>query len=259
VKRLIGRSYQDPCVQSDIANLTYSVVNVDDQPQVQVLHGGKELTLTPEKVSSMVLLKVKKFAEAFLGKPVQKAVITVPAYFSARQRDATREAGKLAGLEVLRLLPEPSAAALAYGHERTDLLQGATTTVLIYDLGGGTFDVTLAVIQGTEVTVRVIEGDNHLGGHDFDVCVMKWVAEEMRSSLGVDVADEPSKVRRLLSLCERAKRDLTALTKAEIDLESLLPDREQVVKLSRAKFENLCQDLLQKTLTCVKAALASAE
>ncbi|XP_034253822.1 heat shock 70 kDa protein-like isoform X2 [Thrips palmi] len=262
MKRLIGRSFSDPCVQADVQNLTCRVVNNEGQPQVLVQHRGKELSLTPEQVSSMVLKKLKSSAESFLGRPVLKAVITVPAYFSARQRDATREAGRLAGLEVLRLLPEPSAAALAYGHERADLRQDpgqGSRTVLVYDLGGGTFDVTIAAIEGTEVTVRVVDGDDHLGGHDFDVCLMKWVAQEIRSSLGVDVANEPAKVRRLLSLCERAKRDLTALTKAEVDLEPLLPDRDQILKLSRAKFENLCQDLLQKTLDCVRAALTSAE
>ncbi|KAJ1518820.1 hypothetical protein ONE63_011565 [Megalurothrips usitatus] len=234
----------------------FKVTSSNGDPRIHVTHNGHPKVLSPQEVSAMVLRKLKQSAEARLGHAVTEAVITVPAYFTDSQKKATREAGEMAGLKVLRLLPEPTAAALAYGHGLKDNV--TEKTVLIYDLGGGTFDVSIVTVSRGRFVVRGVGGNSHLGGTDIDQIILKHAAQVIPRAMRHDVTGNPSKMRRLLERCERAKRDLSTQSRCDIDTESIVPD-ELPLPLSRDELEELCRDLLRSTTDTVKSVLATAK
>ena len=256
-KRLIGRKFDDPTVQSDRKNWPFQVINESGRPKIRVQNKGTLKTFTPEEISSMVLTKMKETAEAYLGQKVTDAVITVPAYFNDSQRQATKDAGLIAGLNVKRIINEPTAAALAYGLDKN--LSGEKN-VLIFDLGGGTFDVSVLTIdEGSLFEVRSTAGDTHLGGEDFDNRVVDHFAEEFKRKFKKDLKGNPRALRRLRTACERAKRSLSCSTQASIEIDSLADGIDFYSKITRAKFEELCNDLFRSCLEPVEKALKDAK
>ncbi|VEN49102.1 unnamed protein product [Callosobruchus maculatus] len=256
-KRLIGRKYDDPKIQQDIKHWPFKVVNDGGKPKIQVEFKGEMKTFAPEEVSSMVLTKMKEIAEAYLGATVKDAVITVPAYFNDSQRQATKDAGAIAGLNVLRIINEPTAAALAYGLDKN--LKGEKN-VLIFDLGGGTFDVSILTIdEGSLFEVKATAGDTHLGGEDFDNRLVNHFAEEFKRKYKKDFRSNPRAIRRLRTAAERAKRTLSSSTEATIEIDALYEGIDFYTKISRARFEELCSDLFRSTLEPVEKALNDAK
>ena len=256
-KRLIGRKYDDPAVQSDMKHWPFKVTNHDGRPRLEVDYQGDTKCFYPEEISSMVLTKMKETAEAYLGSSVSDAVITVPAYFNDSQRQATKDAGRIAGINVLRIINEPTAAALAYGLDRN--LKGEKN-VLIFDLGGGTFDVTVLTIdEGSLFEVRSTAGDTHLGGEDFDNRLVDYLVEEFKRKHKKDLRRNPRALRRLRTACERAKRTLSSSTDASIEVDSLHDGIDFYTKITRARFEELCGDLFRSTLEPVEKALRDAK
>eukprot|EP00300_Choanocystis_sp_HF-7_P013483 c18315_g3_i1.p2 GENE.c18315_g3_i1~~c18315_g3_i1.p2 ORF type:complete len:654 (+),score=183.10 c18315_g3_i1:242-1963(+) len=257
-KRLIGRLHDDPAIQGDLKHWPFAVVpNGEHKPLVRV-HAGtpKQQDLTPEEISSMILVYMKQTAEAYLGHEVKKAVITVPAYFNDSQRRATQDAGRIAGLEVLRIINEPTAAAIAYGLDQRG--QGSRN-VLIFDLGGGTFDVSILNIQDGIFSVVATAGNTHLGGEDFDNNVVAYCVEQFNKKNSKNVAESRRALRRLRTACERAKRQLSTTTSAEIEVESLIDGIDLKVRLSRAKFEEMNADLFASCLQPVEQVLTDAK
>ncbi|XP_063414809.1 heat shock protein 68-like [Mytilus trossulus] len=256
-KRLIGRNFTDSAVQSDMKHWPFKVINSGGKPKLQAEHKGETKTFTPEEISSMVLVKMKETAEAYLGKRITDAVITVPAYFNDSQRLATKDAGCIAGLNVLRIINEPTAAALAYGLDKN--LSG-DKNVLIFDLGGGTFDVSiLSIGEGSLFEVRSTAGDTHLGGEDFDNRIVKHFITEFKRKHGKDISGNNRAIRRLLTACEKAKRTLSSSTEANVEIDSLFEGMDFYTKITRARFEDLCQDLFRKTMEPVEKALRDAK
>lgn len=256
-KRLIGRKYDDPKIQSDIKHWPFKVISDRGKPKLEVEFKGERKSFTPEEISSMVLTKMKETAESYLGGTVRDAVITVPAYFNDSQRQATKDAGAIAGLNVLRIINEPTAAALAYGLDKN--LKGERN-VLIFDLGGGTFDVSILTIdEGSLFEVRATAGDTHLGGEDFDNRLVAHLAEEFKRKYKKDMTKSPRALRRLRTAAERAKRTLSSSTEASIEIDALYEGIDFYTKLSRARFEELCGDLFRATLEPVEKALADAK
>ncbi|XP_034253832.1 heat shock 70 kDa protein II-like isoform X2 [Thrips palmi] len=252
-KRMVGRPFSR-LQPDDVARWPFSVAAADkDKILIRVTHNDISKSFSPEEISAKVVKKMKDVSEAFLGYPVNQAVITVPAYFNSAQRAATRKAGALAGLTVHRTVPEPSAAALAYAMQQ---MSNTTRRVLVYDLGGGTFDVTVANVRGCLVTVRAVGGDSHLGGQDFDNRIFDHIAKEIERKTGRQVAGNPRKARRLLTMCERLKQDLSAVTRAELDVLPLIGE-ELPIAMTRAKFEDLTRDLLNRTRDAVADVLQS--
>ncbi|XP_048524848.1 heat shock protein 70 A1 [Dendroctonus ponderosae] len=255
-KRLIGRKYDDPKIQQDIKHWPFKVVSDCGKPKIQVEHKGEIKKFAPEEVSSMVLTKMKETAEAYLGQSIKDAVITVPAYFNDSQRQATKDAGVIAGLNVMRIINEPTAAALAYGLDKN--LKGERN-VLIFDLGGGTFDVSILTIdEGSLFEVRATAGDTHLGGEDFDNRLVNHLAEEFKRKFRKDLRSNPRALRRLRTAAERAKRTLSSSTEATIEIDALFEGIDFYTKVSRARFEELNADLFRGTLQPVEKALADA-
>ena len=256
-KRLIGRSFDDPTVQSDRKNWPFQVINESGRPKFRVQSKETWKTFTPEEISSMVLTKMKETAEAYLGQTIKDAVITVPAYFNDSQRQATKDAGMIAGLNVKRIINEPTAAALAYGLDKN--LSGEKN-VLIFDLGGGTFDVSILTIDdGSLFEVRSTAGDTHLGGEDIDNRMVNHFAEEFKRKYKKDLKGNSRALRRLRTACERAKRSLSSSTQASIEIDSLAEGIDFYSKITRAKFEELCNDLFRSCLEPVEKALRDAK
>ncbi|EEB11589.1 Heat shock protein 70 A2, putative [Pediculus humanus corporis] len=256
-KRLIGRKFDDPKIQADMKHWPFKVVSNCGKPKLEVEFKGERKRFTPEEISSMVLLKMKETAESYLGGTVKDAVITVPAYFNDSQRQATKDAGIIAGFNVLRIINEPTAAALAYGLDKN--LKGERN-VLIFDLGGGTFDVSILTIdEGSLFEVRATAGDTHLGGEDFDNRVVSHLAEEFKRKYRKDLTKNSRALRRLRTAAERAKRTLSSSTEASIEIDALFEGIDFYTKLSRARFEELCSDLFRSTLQPVEKALQDAK
>ncbi|XP_034960507.1 heat shock-related 70 kDa protein 2 [Zootoca vivipara] len=257
-KRLIGRKFDDATVQSDMKHWPFRVVSEAGKPKVQVEYKGEVKTFFPEEISSMVLTKMKEIAEAYLGRKVQSAVITVPAYFNDSQRQATKDAGTITGLNVLRIINEPTAAAIAYGLDKKGSGAGEKN-VLIFDLGGGTFDVSILTIEDGIFEVKSTAGDTHLGGEDFDNRMVSHFVEEFKRKHKRDIAGNKRAVRRLRTACERAKRTLSSSTQASIEIDSLFDGIDFYTSITRARFEELNADLFRGTLEPVEKALRDAK
>lgn len=257
-KRLIGRRFDDQVVQDDIKHWPFKVVkDSKGKPKISVEYQGETRLFSPEEVSAMVLQKMKETAEQYLGTSVKDAVVTVPAYFNDAQRQATKDAGHIAGLNVLRIINEPTAAALAYGLDKN--MTSDDRNVLIFDLGGGTFDVSLLTIsEGSVFEVRSTAGDTHLGGEDFDNRLVNYFVSEFKRKNHKDMSNNPRAIRRLRTACERAKRTLSSSTEAAIEIDALHEGIDFYSKITRARFEELCQDLFRSTLEPVEKALRDA-
>ncbi|MDP3974380.1 MAG: molecular chaperone DnaK [bacterium] len=255
IKRLMGRRFSDESVKQDVKNLPYKVKEGRDQMAI-VEVDGKEFT--PQEISAMILKKIKEDAESYLGEKVEKAVITVPAYFDDSERQATKQAGEIAGLEVVRIINEPTAAALAYGLDKSH-----AHTIAVYDLGGGTFDITILELGEGVFQVKATNGDTHLGGDDFDKIILDYIAEEFKKENGVDLRKDPQALQRLRDAAEKAKIELSTSLEAEINLPFVTVKDNQpqhlVMKLSRSKLESLVGDLIEKSFGPVKACLKDAK
>merc|ERR1712018_990072 len=257
-KRLIGRKFDDSTVQKDMKHWPFKVLrDAGNKPKLQVEYKCEEKTFTPEEVSSMVLIKMKETAQAHLGQPVRDAVITVPAYFNDSQRQATKDAGVIAGLNVLRIINEPTAAAIAYGLDKTK--RSKETNVLIFDLGGGTFDVSILAIDDGIFEVKATAGDTHLGGEDFDNRMVDHFVSEFKRKHKKDLTGNKRALRRLRTARERAKRTLSASAQASIEIDSLYEGTDYYTSITRARFEELCADLFRGTLDPVEKALRDAK
>ncbi|KAL2913729.1 Hsp70 chaperone [Polyrhizophydium stewartii] len=255
-KRLIGRKFDDAEVQSDMKHWPFKVINKGGKPLIQVEFKGETKTFTPEEISSMVLLKMKETAEAYLGTSVKDAVVTVPAYFNDSQRQATKDAGVISGLNVLRIINEPTAAAIAYG---LDKKTSGERNVLIFDLGGGTFDVSLLTIEDGIFEVKATAGDTHLGGEDFDNRLVSHFSEEFKRKYKKDLTSNPRSLRRLRTACERAKRTLSSTAQTSIEIDSLYEGVDFYTSITRARFEELCADLFRGTIEPVEKVLRDSK
>ena len=260
IKRLIGRQFNDDVVQKDIKMVPYKIVKADNGDAWVEINGEK---MSPPQISAQTLKKMKKTAEDFLGEPVTEAVVTVPAYFNDAQRQATKDAGRIAGLDVKRIINEPTAAALAYGMDK----KAGDSTIAVYDLGGGTFDISIIEIAETdgEHTFEVLStnGDTFLGGEDFDLRLIDYLADEFKKSSGMDLHNDPLALQRLKEAAEKAKIELSSSQSTEVNLPYITADasgpKHLVQKLTRAKFEALVEDLVERTLEPLKLALADAD
>ena len=254
VKRLIGRQFKDRTVQQDMKTLPYKIVDAENGDAWVEIKGKK---MSPQEVSARILTKMKETAEGYLGKPVTQAVITVPAYFNDAQRQATKDAGKIAGLEVLRIINEPTAAALAFGVDK-----GGSGKVVVFDCGSGTHDVSVLDIGDGVVEVLATNGDTHLGGEDFDERLVNFIAEEFLRENGIDLRKDKLSLQRLREAAERAKIELSSTTETEVNIPYITADatgpKHLLQKISRAKFEGLVDELIQRAIAPCKAALKDA-
>ena len=257
-KRLMGRRFDDPSVQSDIKHFSYKVNNDNGKPQVEVEFKNETKQFTPEEISAMILQEMKYTAEQFLGKPVKDCVITVPAYFNDAQRTATKDAGAIAGLNVLRIINEPTAACIAYGLDKLANTTGEKR-ILIFDLGGGTFDVSVLAIDDGVFEVKSTAGDTHLGGEDFDSRMVNHFVDEFKRKHKRDISDNKRALRRLRTACEKAKRTLSSSAQASIEIDSFVDGIDFYTSITRARFEELCADLFRGTLDPVEKALRDAK
>merc|ERR1719410_1275061 len=257
-KRLIGRNYSDPTVQSDMKHWPFKVGNHGGKPKLEVEYKSDQKTFTPEEISAMVLTKMKETAESYLGHEVKDAVVTVPAYFNDSQRQATKDAGVIAGLNIIRIINEPTAAAIAYGLDKKKSGE-KESNVLIFDLGGGTFDVSILSIDGGIFEVKSTAGDTHLGGEDFDNRMVDHFVSEFKRKHKKDLSGNKRALRRLRTACERAKRTLSASAQANIEIDSLFEGIDFYTSITRARFEELCSDLFKGTLEPVEKALRDAD
>lgn len=256
-KRLIGRKFDDVTVQNDMKHWPFIVVSQQGKPMIQVQYKGETKVFQPEEISSMVLTKMKNTAETYLGTQVKEAVITVPAYFNDNQRQATKDAGAIAGLSVLRIINEPTAAAIAYGLDNKH--KTSEQRVLIFDLGGGTFDVSLLAIDNGVFEVLATAGDTHLGGEDFDNRLVEHFAKEFKRKHGKDLTQSDRALRRLRTACERAKRTLSSSAQANIEIDSLYDGIDFNSQITRARFEDMCDDYFRNTLIPVQKVLEDAK
>lgn len=257
-KRLIGRSFSDPAVQKDMKHYPFTVL--DDgkgRPQIEIEYKDEKKRFYPEEISAMVLQKMKAIAESYLGVTVTDAVVTVPAYFNDAQRQTTKDAGRIAGLNVLRIINEPTAAALAYGLDKAQ--SGGEKRVLIFDLGGGTFDVSILAIEDGVFEVKATAGDTHLGGEDFDTILVEWAAEEFKKKSKIDIKDNQRALRRLRTSAEKAKRTLSTSTQSIIEVDSLAEGVDFSLPVTRAKFEQLCDAQFKKCMVPVEQVMKDSK
>lgn len=255
VKRLIGRPYNDPDLTEDLKNLPFSVINKGNKPFIKVKKGNKTKEFRPEEISSAILQKMKSIAEDYLGHVVKYAVITVPAYFNDAQRRATKDAGVIAGLDVLRIINEPTAAAIAYGLDRGTKEE---KHILIFDCGGGTHDVTLLEMADGVVNVKATAGDTHLGGEDFDNVLVKYFMGEFKKQTGLDISKNVKSISRLKKECEKIKRVLSGSKSATLNIDSLYKGEDFVSSITRTKFESVVNDVINRVLNPVKKVLEDA-
>jgi heat shock protein 5 len=255
VKRLIGRKFSDKTVQADKKLLPFNIINKDERPFIDVDVKGARTSFSPEEISAMVLGKMRTVAETFLGKEVKNAVVTVPAYFNDAQRQATKDAGTISGMTVQRIINEPTAAAIAYGMDK----KGGEKNILVFDLGGGTFDVTLLTIDNGVFEVLATNGDTHLGGEDFDQRVMQYFIKMMKKKGDGDITNDKRAMQKLRREVERVKRALSSQPQARVEIESLIDGQDFSETLTRARFEELNMDLFKKTLIPVQKVLDDAD
>ncbi|WVY95622.1 hypothetical protein V8G54_027773 [Vigna mungo] len=257
-KRLIGRKYSDPLVQKDKMLWPFKVVaGVNDKPMISVKYKGQEKILIAEEVSSMVLSKMRDIAEAYLEKPVKNAVVTVPAYFNDSQRKATMDAGAIIGLNVIRIINEPTAAAIAYGLDKRNDCVGQRN-IFVFDFGGGTFDVSILTIENKVFQVKATAGNTHLGGEDIDNRMMNYFVEEMKRKRKVDISGNPRALRRLKSACERAKRTLSYAVTTNIEIDGLFQGIDLLSSITRAKFEEINMEVFEECMETVDRCLKDA-
>ena len=257
-KRLIGRKFDDDTVKADMKHWPFKVVNSGGKPKLEVEYKNENKQFTPEEVSAMVLVKMKETAEAYLGYQVKDAVVTVPAYFNDSQRQATKDAGVIAGLNITRIINEPTAAAIAYGLDKKSSSKGEKN-ILIFDLGGGTFDVSILSIDDGIFEVKATAGDTHLGGEDFDNRMVEHFIQEFKRKHKKDISGNKRALRRLRTACERAKRTLSSAAQANIEIDSLAEGIDFYTSITRARFEELCSDLFKGTLEPVEKALRDSK
>merc|ERR1711972_816047 len=250
VKRLIGRRFKDSTVQKDIKLLPYKIVDKGGKPLISVSVKGEDKVMPPEEVSAMILVKMKETAENYLGKEVKHAVITVPAYFNDAQRQSTKDAGAISGMNVLRIINEPTAAAIAYGLDKK-----TEKNILVYDLGGGTFDVSLLTIDNGVFEVVATSGDTHLGGEDFDQRTMQHYVKIFQKKRGKDMSKDKRALQKLRREVEKAKRALSSAHQARVEIEALHDGVDFSEMLTRARFEELNNDLFKNTLSPVKQVM----
>jgi len=260
-KRLIGRKFSDPSLQADCKHFPFKVVQVDqDKVNIEIEFKGEKKRFSPEEISAMILVKMKETAEAYLGKDIKNAVVTVPAYFNDSQRLATKDAGTISGLNVLRIINEPTAAAIAYGLDKKKQKGAkAENNVLIFDLGGGTFDVSLLTIEEGIFEVKATAGDTHLGGEDFDNRCVNHFINEFKRKFKKDITPNARSLRRLRTACERAKRTLSSSTQTSIEIDSLFEGIDFYSSLTRARFEELNMDLFRRTMEPVEKVLRDSK
>ena len=255
-KRLIGRNFNDSSTQTDIKNFPFKVIEKNNKPLIQATYKGELKDFQPEEISSMVLTKMKETAEAYLGETVDSAVITVPAYFNDAQRQSTKDAGAIAGLNVLRIINEPTAAAIAYG---LDNKTEKERNILIYDLGGGTFDVTLLSIEEGVFEVKSTAGDTHLGGEDFDTRLVHHFIQDFKRKHKKDIGDNKRTLRRLRTACENLKKTLSSSTQATLEIDSFFEGIDYTSNITRARFEELCSDLFRQTFEPVEKVIKDSK
>lgn len=258
-KRLVGRTYNDKHVQNDLKHWPFKVTEKNSKPHVSVSYKGEDKIFSAEEISAMVLSKMKETAEAYLGEEVKHAVVTVPAYFNDAQRQATKDAASIAGLNVLRIINEPTAAALAYGLDKKGGDGGKEHNVLIFDLGGGTFDVSLLAIEEGVFEVKATAGDTHLGGEDFDSRLVDHLSAEFKRKNNKDITGNARAMLRLRTSAEKAKRTLSSAAQASIEVDSLFEGIDFYTTVTRARFEELCGDLFRKTMEPVEQVLKDAK
>jgi heat shock protein 1/8 len=255
-KRMIGRDFSDSKLQEDMKHFSFNVVDRSGKPKINVNYKGENKEFTPEEISAMVLTKMKQTAEAYLGTTVKNAVVTVPAYFNDAQRQATKDAGLIAGLNILRIINEPTAAAIAYG---LDKISEKQRNILIFDFGGGTHDVSLLSLEDGVFEVKATAGDTHLGGEDIDNRIVNYVIEEFKRKHKVDLSKNKKAICRIRSAAERAKRSLSGNSQVNIEIDSLYDGIDLSLPLSRARFESLCSDIFTKTLEPVERVLLDSK
>lgn len=255
VKRLIGRSFEEKEVQRDLKWLPYDVINKLGKPYIKAEVKGEVKTMSPEEISAMILVKMKDIAENYLGRDVKHAVITVPAYFNDSQRQATKDAGAISGLDVLRIINEPTAAAIAYGLDQ----KSGEKNILVFDLGGGTFDVSLLTIDNGIFEVIATSGDTHLGGEDFDQRLTEHFVKVFKKKTGKDLSSDSRSLQKLKGEVEKAKRDLSSVHQTKIDIENLFEGEDFSETITRARFEELCSDLFKKTIKPIDTVLTDAD
>ena len=256
-KRMMGRDWTDPILQNDLKLFPYKVVNVNNKPKVEVTFKGEAKQFTPEEISAMILTKMKNIAESYLGKTVKNAVVTVPAYFNDAQRQATKDAGAIAGLNILRVINEPTAAAIAYGLDKKK--DGKGRNVLIFDCGGGTHDVSLLNIEDGIFEVKATGGDTHLGGADIDNLIVDFLVSEFKQKHKVDLKSNKKAIKRLTAAAEKAKRNLSSSTVTTVEIDSIHDGIDFSYSLTRAKFENICASIFQRTMAPVDQVLKDAK
>jgi heat shock 70kDa protein 1/2/6/8 len=255
-KRLIGNSFDDKNVQKDMKDFPFKLTDKNNKPIINVTFKGEEKEFRPEEISAMILQEMKRMAESYLGKEVKKAVVTVPAYFNDAQRLATKDAGTIAGLEVLRIINEPTAASIAYG---LDKQKEEEKNILVFDLGGGTFDVSLLTIDGGVFEVKATSGDTHLGGEDFDTRLVNHFADEFKRKHKQDMTGNAKAMRKLRTACEKAKKTLSSAASAQIEIDSIHDGIDFTASITRARFEELCADLFNLTIEPVRSVLTDSK